>query len=231
MPIYRPADFGPAREIDLALLFADLSGYTALTESHGALQASETVLQFVRLVGECLEPGVAIVNSIGDDVFCAGADTLAVVRTALRLRDKVAREPDFPRVRTGIHRGPIIEREGRLFGAPINLTSRLAAYASGGQILCSEPIARAARVFADIAPRPIGERLFKNVAHPVAVFELAQANERRASTTIDPVCRMQVDVDHAAITIAHQGRTYHFCSPQCESAFAKAPKLYVRESG
>jgi Cu+-exporting ATPase len=74
-------------------------------------------------------------------------------------------------------------------------------------------------------------RLFKNVAHPVAVFELAQASERRAPTTIDPVCRMQVDVDRAAITIAYQGRTYHFCSSQCESAFAKGPKLYAHEGG
>ena len=52
MPTRRPADIGPARELDLALMIADLSGYTALTESHGALKASETVLRFVRLAAE-----------------------------------------------------------------------------------------------------------------------------------------------------------------------------------
>ena len=117
MPISPPSELGSAREIDLALLISDLSGYTALTETHGALQASETVLRFGDLVEACLDSGVAIVNSIGDDVFCAGADTLAVVRTALRLRDAVEREPEFPRIRTGIHRGPIVERRRRLFGA------------------------------------------------------------------------------------------------------------------
>jgi len=227
MPISLPTELGEAREIDLALMIADLSGYTALTESHGALQASETVLRFVRLVEACLEPGVTLVNSIGDDVFCSGADTLAVVRSALRLRDKVGREPEFPLVRTGVHRGPIVEREGRLFGAPINLTARLAAHASAGQILCTEPIAGAVSVFADVEPRPIGEQRFKNVAHPVAVFELVRASERRAATAIDPVCRMQIAIDRAAATIAHAGTTYRFCSLKCAGDFANAQHLYV----
>ena len=221
------ADVAPARELDLALMIADLSGYTALTESHGALKASETVLRFVRLAKSCLDPGVAFVNSIGDDVFCAGPDALAVVRSALRVREAVAREAEFPRVRTGVHRGLVVEREGRLFGAPINLTARLAAHASGGQILCSEPIARAASAFADVEPRSIGARRFKNVVQPIEVFELVRANERRAAAAIDPVCRMQVAPERAVATMAHRGVTYSFCSPECGRAFAANPEAYV----
>jgi class 3 adenylate cyclase len=227
MPTSLPTELGEAREMDLALLIADLSGYTALTETHGALRASEIVLQFERLAKANLEPGVAIVNSVGDSVFCAGRDTLLVARSALRLRDEVARQPGFPRVRIGVHRGPIVEREGRYFGAPINLTARLAAHASGGQILCTEPVARAVRDLADIEPRPIGETRFKNVAQPVAVFELVRVGERRAVTAIDPVCRMQVDIGRAVATIAHAGATYHFCSHECVRLFAEAPERYV----
>jgi class 3 adenylate cyclase len=223
----RQTDVGPARELDVALVIADLSGYTALTETHGALHASEIVLRFERIVAASLEPGVSLVNSIGDDVFCTGADTLAVVRSALRLRDKVAREPEFPRVRTGVHRGPIIEREGKLFGGPINLTSRLADHARGGQILCTEPIAKVVRALAEVEPRPIGERRFKNVACPVAVFELVRISERRAVTVIDPVCRMQVEIPSAVALIAHAGATYHFCSQACARLFAEAPERYV----
>ncbi len=123
--------------MDFAMLIADLAGYTAFTETHGALHASAVVLRFQRLAATSLEPGVAIINSIGDDVFCAGADTLAVVRTALRLRDEVERQADFPNIRTGVNRGRIVERERQLFGAPINLTARVAAHAVGGQILCT----------------------------------------------------------------------------------------------
>jgi adenylate cyclase len=204
-----------AREIDLALLIADLCGYTALTETHGALKASETVLRFVHLAKSCLDPGVSIVDSIGDEVFCSGADTLAVVRTGLRLRESIEREPEFPRVSIGIHRGPIVEREGRLFGAPINLTARLAAHAIGGQILCTEPIARAIGTSAGVEPRPIG------------LFELVRVSEKPVATTTDPVCRMQVAVDGAAATIVHEGVTYRFCSPECAHLFSDGPGLYV----
>ena len=214
------------REMDLALLFADLSGYTALTEIHGALAASGIVLRFCRLAQNALEPDVNFISSVGDDVFCAGADTLAVVRSALKLRDAAETEPYFPRIRMGIHRGPIIEREGRLFGAPINLTSRLADQAQGGQILCSAPIAKAVHVLAGIEARPAGERHFKNVAHPVNVFELVRPTVR-VPGAVDPVCRMQVALGSKAPTIEYAGVTYFFCSPECARAFSKAPDLYM----
>jgi class 3 adenylate cyclase/YHS domain-containing protein len=215
------------RELDLALLIADLCGYTALTETHGALTASETVLRFVRLAESCLEPGVGIVDSIGDEVFCAGTDTLAVVRTALRLRDAIEREPDFLRVSMGIHRGPIVEREARLFGPPINLTARLAAHALGGQMLCTEPIARSLGPSAGVVARRLGEQRFKNVTHPVALFELVRVSEESAATVTDPVCRMQVVRDRAAATITHEGMAYHFCSSECARLFSDSPGLYV----
>lgn len=218
---------GEAREIDMALLFADLSGYTALTETHGGLRASEIVLRFVSIVEASLEPGVTIVSSIGDDVFVIGAETLAVARTAFRLRDAVEREPRFPRIRMGIHRGPIIEREGRLFGAPINLTARLCDHAEGGHILCTQPIAEAISALAEIEPRSLGEMHFKNVSRSVEVFELRRMTEKRASAEVDPVCRMQVAAGRAAAAVEHAGVTYLFCSVECARDFANAPELYV----
>ena len=215
------------RELDLALLFADLSGYTALTEIHGALTASGIVLQFCELAQASLDPGVKFINSIGDDVFCAGDSTLAVVRSALKLRDAAEKEPYFPRIRMGIHRGPIVERAGRLFGAPINLTARLADQAQGGQILCSAPIAETVGVLAGIEARPAGERHFKNVARPVSVFELLRLAAARAPSVIDPVCRMQIEIGKAVVLIKHEGNVYRFCSRDCAEAFHKSPELYV----
>lgn len=220
-----------AREVDRALFMADLCGYTALTETHGALAASETVFRFVHLARSRLETGVVIVDSIGDAVFCTGEDTVAVVRTAIGLREAIEREPEFPRASMAIHRGPVVEREGRLFGVSINLTARLVAHALGGQILCTEPIARAMGASNGIECRPIGARHFKNVIRQVALFELAPRSAGPAVTFIDPVCRMQVTSAAAAAVLAHQGVTYRFCSPVCAQLFAEAPGLYVGEAG
>lgn len=227
MPTSPVIELGEAREFDAALLIADLAGYTAFTETHGPLYASEIVLRFQRLARESLEPGVAVINSIGDDVFCAGADTMAVVRTALRLRDEVERQPEFPNIRTGVHRGRIVERERQLFGAPINLTARVAGLAVGGQVLCTEPIAHVVRGIAGMEAREIGERRFRNVARAVPVFELVRTSSLARTSAVDPVCRMQIKIAAAVATITHSGATYHFCSLKCARDFANAPEVYV----
>jgi YHS domain-containing protein len=103
------------------------------------------------------------------------------------------------------------------------------AHALGGQILCTEPIARALGARGEC--RPIGARHFKNVIRSVALFELAPGSAGRATTFSDPVCRMQVTSDGAATTIAHEGVAYRFCSAVCARLFADAPGLYAGESG
>ena len=217
-----------AQEIDRALLIADLSGYTALTETHGALHASDVVLHFGRMAEASLEAGVAIVDRVGDQVLCAGADPLAVLRTALRLCTKVEREPEFLKMQAGIHQGAVVAREDRLFGSPLNLTARLAARARGGQILCTEPIARAAGEFPGVTAQALGEQRFKNVSSPVAIFELVRGDRLGEANATDPVCRMQVEIARAAGAIAFQGATYHFCSRECARLFAEAPERYAR---
>jgi adenylate cyclase len=217
---------GEARELELALMMADLCGYTALTETHGALQASETVLHFVRLVEASLQPGVRIVDSIGDAVFCASEDTQAVARTALRLRDLAAAESGFPRVSTGLHKGKVVERAGRLFGGPINLTARLTSQAEGGQLLCTEAIVQALESCADLQSTAMGEYSFKNVTRPVLVFELARKDEIAEIEFVDPVCRMQIGQGKAAASLEYGGRTYRFCSSECARAFKESPSTY-----
>jgi adenylate cyclase len=220
-----------AREVSLALMMADLCGYTALTEAHGPRTASDIVLRFVRLARASLGPGVKIVDSIGDAVFCAGEDTLAVVRTALRLRESVEREPDFLRVSIGIHRGPIVEREERLFGSPINLTARLTAHAGAGQILCTEAVAGMLEASAGGATcRLLGARRFKNLTRQVRLFELVPGNEQDATLLTDPVCRMHVTPDGTAATTLYEGAAYRFCSAECARLFSNAPGLYVASS-
>ena len=218
-------------EIDRTLLIADLSGYTALTETHGAMHASKIVLRFGRMAEASLEPGVVIVDRVGDQVLCAGADPLAVLRTALRLCTKVEIEPDFLGMQAGIHQGAVVQREGRLFGSPLNLTARLTAHARSGQILCTETIARAVGGFPGLSARAMGERRFKNVSSPVAVFELVRDDRRGQTSATDPVCRMRIDIERAATAIPFQGVTYHFCSHECGRLFSEAPERYARPWG
>lgn len=50
---------------------------------------------------------------------------------------------------------------------------------------------------------------------------------RAAETATDPVCGMKVDPHTAAHRVAHQGRTYYFCSAKCREKFVAEPERYL----
>lgn len=43
----------------------------------------------------------------------------------------------------------------------------------------------------------------------------------------DPVCRMEVEPADAAATLAHQGKTYYFCSRHCVDSCRDDPDSYL----
>lgn len=143
-----------ARETDRVFLMADLSGFSALTEAHGSLKAADVVARYMELMRASLEDGVRFLERIGDGILLVAEDAAPAVRTAIRFRDAIEREPLFPMVRMGLGAGRVVERDGAYFGTPLNVTARVTAHARAGQILCTEPIAAAARGLATSLPVP-----------------------------------------------------------------------------
>jgi adenylate cyclase len=208
-------------------VFADLAGYTALTEAHGDDDAATVATSFHALARECLVDGASLVKTIGDAVMLVAPSIEVGLRLALRISWAVSARPRFPAVRVGIHVGPAAERDGDYFGAAVNLASRVAAVARGGEIVCTEPVAFIA-VAAQIAPaRPMGTVRLKNVVMPVALYEVGAGDAIGPLHYIDPVCRMQVAADAAPCTIEHESTLLHFCSPGCVASFRKEPEQYL----
>lgn len=50
------------------------------------------------------------------------------------------------------------------------------------------------------------------------------------ATSIDPVCKMQVDESKCNITSEYKGRKYYFCAPGCKRAFDANPEKYLAET-
>ncbi|MBN8581703.1 MAG: YHS domain-containing protein [Anaerolineae bacterium] len=49
------------------------------------------------------------------------------------------------------------------------------------------------------------------------------------TTAIDPVCKMEVEIETAQFKSEHEGETYYFCSAGCQSSFEKDPHKYLPE--
>lgn len=216
-----------SKEIDIVLLVADLSGYTALTEAHGNISAAKIVNQYLKMVHEVLHPDARLVERVGDEVLISAANASSVLQTAIRLLDIIEQEPFFPSVHIGIHAGRVLEQNGHYFGTAINLTSRIAAHARGGQILCTEQIAATADLD-NVEYRFLGLTRFKNINTPVTIFEVVVSGQKSVVNLLDPVCYMQVRPETAPAKLPFGGKTYYFCSFDCAKIFANGPDNYAK---
>lgn len=209
-------------------LFADLAGFTALTEAHGDEEAAELAADFSAFVRELLpEHRAEEIKTIGDAVMLRCDEPSAAVELGLRIVDEVRARPQFPIVRIGMHTGPAIERNGDWFGSTVNLAARVSGAASGDEVLLTEATRGATGELQGVQLRQRGEQRFKNIKEPIAVYRALREGEQREGLPIDPVCRMAVDPGSTAGSLSYQGREYYFCSLDCVKAFAASPTDYV----
>jgi adenylate cyclase len=125
----------------VAIAFADLAGYTRLTEEIGEEEALESVERFVELVGESLPDDARVVKTIGDAVMVVGADARALADWAVGFQ---ALASERPRPRIGLHSGHALYRDGDYYGRAVNLAARVAARAAGGEVLVTRAVREAA---------------------------------------------------------------------------------------
>jgi adenylate cyclase len=126
----------------LAVGFADLVGFTAISQQLDAAELAALVDRFEALAYEQIaRRGGRVVKMIGDEVMFS-ADTPAIAaEIALALVAAYAGDAALPEVRVGLAYGPALSFEGDLFGPTVNLASRLVNIARPGTVLVSEELA------------------------------------------------------------------------------------------
>lgn len=210
-------------------LFADLAGFTALTDVHGDEQAADLAFDFFDLVRALLpEYEAAEVKVIGDELMIRGENPTAAVRLARRIVREIGSQHGFPAIRAGLNTGPAIERDGDWFGGTVNVAARIAAEACGGEVLLSEQTRQAADQLDGIELELRGRRELRNVREPVVLYAAVAPGERsERELPLDPVCRMAVDPEHCAGSMRHRHVEYFFCSSGCMEAFSAEPDRYA----
>jgi adenylate cyclase len=198
-------------EQDLAILIADLSGYTALTEAHGSTTAADVVDKFIEITNECLCGDGHLHSCTGDEVVLISTSADDLVTTALLMMQKTTCEGNFLQLHGGLHYGKILKRNNNYFGTTINLASRIANKAKPGTFWCSEEFIDALSEKTAFTFHARNKHSFKNLSEEKEMFELLIESDL---CHIDPVCRMLInDTDKA---IAHPDKkNIFFCSPGC----------------
>jgi adenylate cyclase len=120
----------------VAVAFADLAGYTRLTEEAGEEEAVDAVERFIEDVEVTLPDDARVIKTIGDEVMIVGSDAAALVDWAVGFQRLVADRRPLPRI--GLHYGLTLYRDGDYYGREVNLAARVAARAIDGR--CSSRV-------------------------------------------------------------------------------------------
>jgi adenylate cyclase len=226
-----PSDSVDASARSQAFLFADIAGFTTLTEAHGDEQAAEVVDHFFEHASNLLERfGGEQVKTIGDAVMVRADSAVAAVRFGVDLAHHEMAQHEHPGVGVGIAWGPASDRGGDWIGSTVNTAARIAALADRGEVLLSTESRAAAGEIPGIRFQSRGPMKLRGFRRPVEIYE-AKCEDVAAALHIDPVCRMALDPKRSHGAITHRGLDYYFCSRECLQTFREEPDTFISDTG
>jgi class 3 adenylate cyclase len=181
----RPGDEAAVGQV--ALLFTDLRGSTALYERVGDAKAFNLVREhFAFLAAIVRDHDGAVVKTIGDAVMASFGDPADAVRAALAMQARIAEFAGELVLKIGVHVGPsvMVSLNERLdyFGSTVNMAARLQGQSEGGDIVLSHAVAEDPVVkplLADVPARAESVRL-KGFAEPVGFVRVLPDRGRPA---------------------------------------------------
>ena len=150
--------------------FADLTGFTGLSQQLSATELSDLLVEFASAVSDVvLTDGGRIVKFIGDEVMWVSSTPEQLAKVAFDLVEHPdAREAGLE-VRAGLGYGSVLAIGGDYFGTPVNLAARLVAAAAPGQILISTDVRDELADWPAIPQEPL---TLKGFDDPVTAYDL-----------------------------------------------------------
>jgi len=137
-------DFGQAAASrELAVGFADLVGYTALSRTLSPTELARLLRRFEEAATNAVDAhGARVVKQIGDEVMFVAESASSGAATAHALADVFAAS-DLPPVRVGVAYGSVLTQSGDYYGEVVNRAARLVALANPGTAVVSDSVATA----------------------------------------------------------------------------------------
>lgn len=152
--------------------FADLVRFTELSIQLDDHELAELVGRFDDLVNEVVvRHDGRIVKMIGDAAMFAVLDPVDAALIALELSAAAHADDLLSGLRIGMASGPILARDGDLYGPVVNLASRLAALGRAGAVNVSQDLRNALAGDHRFAMRSLGEWKLRHIGE-VRVYRL-----------------------------------------------------------
>jgi adenylate cyclase len=132
-----------AKDLEVAILFADVVGSTQLYEKFGDTKASETVAICLDIMKDAtFQFNGKVIKTIGDEVMSTFETADEAMGASVMMQTRISaegrKEDGIPvSIRIGCHYGPVVEEQNDIFGAAVHTANRMTSQAKSRQIVIS----------------------------------------------------------------------------------------------
>jgi adenylate cyclase len=165
--------------VHTTVVFADLTGSTALFETLGNEKAAEAVTRLTHWIGEIFEVNAgSVVKVMGDGVlgiFPNAADAVgAMVDMQRGHQRRLQRWPPEIRmeIRVGVASGEVVVVGGDCYGDAVNVASRLSDLSGAHQIWASEAVVQLIPESTSLRFRNLGPINIRGRTEPLTVYQV-----------------------------------------------------------
>lgn len=154
-----------------AIMFADMTGYTAMMQEDE--QRAKILRDRQRQTLENFIPGHngKIIQYFGDGALSIFDSAINAVKSAIEIQNELQKEPKVL-LRIGIHSGDIVYDHEGVYGDSVNLASRIEALSVPGAVLISGKVFDEVKNQKEIKTISLGKFSLKNVKERVEVFAI-----------------------------------------------------------
>jgi class 3 adenylate cyclase len=135
------------KDIELAILFADVVGSTRIYEVMGDLRARDMVLTCVEIMRSATEQNHGtVIKTIGDEIMATFPTANDALNAASRMQHDIRMHAELKvegqpiAIRIGGHFGPVVLENRDIFGAAVHTANRMTSQAKAGQIMVTSAV-------------------------------------------------------------------------------------------
>jgi class 3 adenylate cyclase len=130
------------KDIELAILFADVVGSTRLFEEMGDLRARDMISTCIDVMRQATEQhNGTVIKTIGDEVMSSFPSADDALNAAGQMQKQIVAHTELRvegqpvAIRIGCHFGPVMLESRDIFGASVHMANRMTSQAKAGQII------------------------------------------------------------------------------------------------
>lgn len=161
----------PVRQL-AAVMFADMTGFTAMMQEDEQLAKTQRVRQKKVLDTFIPQYHGKILQYFGDGTLSIFNSAAEAVKSAIEIQKELQKEPKV-KLRIGLHSGDVVYDAEGLYGDCVNIASRIEGLAVPGAVLVSDKIYEEIKNQPDIKAVLLGRFSLKNVKRKIEVYAIA----------------------------------------------------------